>query len=338
MKKDINITEVAKRAGVSIATVSRVINNNGKVKLDTRKKIEAIIEETGYRPNRLARELAEKRTRLIGIITHSIIGEGIPSSIYGISEYVEKENFNIMIACTNGDLASERKNFDMFQSKRVEGILFYTRKFTDEHADMINRLPFPVIVMLQKTNNPDIPAVVFDNYAFASAATERLIELGHRSIVFLGGPKESVNSSEREQGYSDALKKASLQVRQDMIFHGDYSIDDGYQMLARLLKKDLDFTAVVAANDGMAIGAINCLIENNYAVPTDISVIGLDDTTLAKASRPPLSAVFYSYRQLGESGASLLLAQISQESVVEQVVIPYQIKMRASTAQVKKEG
>lgn len=336
MRKDINITEVAKKAGVSIATVSRVINNTGKVKSSTREKIEKIIDETGYRPNILARELAEKRTRLIGIITHSITGEGIPNSIYGISEELESRNFNIMIACTNGNFENEVKNFHIFQSKRVEGILFFTRNFRKEHEEMINRLPFPVIVLLQNTADKKIPYVAFDNFNFAKEATEKLIELGHRNFAFIGGPQDSINSKERYAGFVDALSANSFEINDELLCYGDFSIESGYEITEKLITKNRDLTAIVAVNDGMAIGAINCLVENDYSVPEDFSVIGLDETTLAKASRPKLSGVFYSYRDLGKTGATMLLRKIEEQTFdYEKHIIPYEIRLRESVSLVK---
>ncbi|MEB5482275.1 LacI family DNA-binding transcriptional regulator [Shouchella clausii] len=338
MRKDINITEVAKEAGVSIATVSRVINNPEKVKPSTREKIEKIIEETGYRPNILARELAEKRTRLVGIIAHSIIGEGIPNSIYGISEQLEARNFNIMIACTNGDFESEKKNFHIFQSKRVEGILFFTRTFKKEHEELISRLPFPVIVLLQETEKEKIPYVAFDNFQFAKEATEKLIAFGHQHVAFIGGPKDSTNSQERLRGFLNALETKGLPIGKKQIYNGDYSIESGYEITKQLMMKNKDVTAIVAVNDGMAIGAINCLIANNIRVPDQVSVLGLDDTTLAKASRPALTGVHYSYKELGKKGAMMLLRQIEEQTYrFEKEIIPYEIKIRGSVAQVERK-
>ncbi len=329
MRKDINITEVAKQAGVSIATVSRVINNPDKVKESTRRKIEGIIEETGYRPNILARELAEKSTKLIGIITHSITGEGIPNSIYGISSELESQGFNIMIACTNGELENERKNFYIFQSKRVEGVLFFTRHFKQEHQDLINRLPFPVVVLLQNTEKAGIPFVSFDNFQFAKQATKEMINLSHKNIAFISGPIDSNNSREREEGFKEAMMTESLNHQR--IFHGDYSIDSGYKITEEMMNKDNDITAIIAVNDGMAIGAINCLKDHGYAVPADISVMGLDETTLADASRPKLSGVYYSYQALGIEGAKLLMKQIKNQTFAfEKRIIPYEIRLRDS--------
>lgn len=334
MRKDINITEVAKQAGVSIATVSRVINSPDKVKESTRRKIESIIEETGYRPNILARELAEKSTKLIGIITHSITGEGIPNSIYGISRELESQDFNIMIACTNGDLESERKNFYMFQSKRVEGVLFFTRHFKEEHQEMINRLPFPVVVLLQNTEKAGVPFVSFDNYHFANEATKKIINLGHEQIAFISGPTDSNNSREREAGFIEAMQAKSLNHHR--IFHGDYSIGSGYQITKAMINEATNMTAIIAVNDGMAIGAINCLKDHGYQVPADISVLGLDETTLADASRPKLSGVYYSYQALGTEGAKLLMKQIKHHTFeFEKHIIPYEIRLRDSVTKPK---
>jgi DNA-binding LacI/PurR family transcriptional regulator len=331
MKKDINIKEVARKAGVSIATVSRVFNNSGTVKESTRKKIEAVIEETGYYPNVLARELAEKKTHLIGLIVHSMIGEGIPRMINGVNEMLEDNDYNLLIACTNGILESEIKHFEIFRSKRVEGILFATREFKEEHRDLIQKIPIPVVVLLQRTDKEGISFVTFDNYTFAKDATEKLIGLGHRNFAFIGGPATSVNSRERQLGFRDGLKENGIELDTNLIRNGDFTIESGYQQMEEILAIEKEITAVIAVNDGMAIGALNCIQDHDIAVPNDISVLGLDDTVLAKASRLKLSGVHYSYSKLGKQGAGLLLKQIeSDEALFEEVVLPYEIHLRES--------
>ncbi|WP_332692818.1 LacI family DNA-binding transcriptional regulator [Halalkalibacter lacteus] len=333
MKKDINIKEVARKAGVSIATVSRVFNNSGTVKESTRKKIEAVIEETGYYPNVLARELAEKKTHLIGLIVHNMTGEGIPRTINGVNEVLEENQYNLLIACTNGNIESEMKHFEIFRSKRVEGILFATREFKEEHRDLIKKLPIPVVVLLQRTDQEQISYVAFDNYTFAKEATNKLISLGHKKIAFIGGPVTSVNANERQQGFMDALKENQLKVDNDLNRNGDFTIENGYCQMQEILSFNRDITAVIAVNDGMAIGAINCLQDHDIVVPEKVSVLGLDDTVLAKASRLKLSGVRYSYTDLGKKGAELILQQVeSTEPFFEERLIPYTIYLRESVS------
>ncbi|WP_027417073.1 LacI family DNA-binding transcriptional regulator [Aneurinibacillus terranovensis] len=336
MKKDINIKEVARKCGVSIATVSRVFNNSGPVKESTRKKIEKIIEETGYRPNVLARELAEKKTHLVGMIVHSMIGEGLPRTINGVNDVLQQHDFNLLISCSNGSFESEMKHFEIFRSKRVEGILFATREFKKEHSKIIKKLPIPVVVLLQKTSQEKIPYVAFDNYRFAKEATKRLFELGHSKFAFIGGPVNATNAIERQQGFVHALLESGLEVEEALIKNGDYTIEDGYWKMESLLSEKKELTAVVAVNDGMAIGAINCLQDHGVNVPDEISVLGLDDTVLAKALRLKLSGVHYSYTDLGKVGAEILLKQIeSNELKFEKHLIPYTIHLRESVARVK---
>ncbi|GGD08553.1 LacI family DNA-binding transcriptional regulator [Pontibacillus salipaludis] len=332
MREDINITEVARKAGVSIATVSRVFNNNGPVKESTRKKIEQVIKETGYRPNILARELAEKKTHLIGVITHSILGEGLPNSIKGITHVIEEKGYNLLIGNTDGQIEKEQKHFEIFQSKRVEGVLFMTRHFTQEHRDVIEALPFPVVVLLQPTEDEKISYVAFDEYRFAQEATRYLLDKGHEDFVFIGGPETSANSLRREQGFKNALTSAGYSLDKERIIHEDYSIEAGYEATKRLVKEGVPFTAMIIANDGMAIGAINALQDSGYSIPRDVSIIGLDDTALAKASRPSLTAIHYSYQDLGKEGANLLLDKIESGNVdFSYKVLPYELKKRGST-------
>lgn len=333
MKKDISIVEVAKKAGVSTATVSRVFHNSGKVKESTRKKIEQIIQETGYHPNILARELAEKKTYLVGMIVHDMTGEGMPRAINGVNSVLEKAGYNLLIACTNASFENEQKQFEIFRSKRVEGIIFATNEFRNEHAEIIKKLPIPVISLLQDTEKANIPYVAFDNYQFAKDATQKLIDLGHSKIGFIGGPESSVNGLERFRGFIEALKESGVTVNEDLIVSGNFHIEDGYNKMKTILGQTRDFTAVLAVNDGMAIGAINCLQDHSIPVPEQVSVLALDDTVLAKASRIKLSGVHYSYTQLGEEGAKILLHMVENHKFAfEKCIVPYQINLRESVA------
>lgn len=333
MRKDINIVEVAKKANVSIATVSRVFNNSGKVKESTRRKIEQIIEETGYYPNILARELAEKKTSLIGMIVHNMTGEGMPRAINGVSEVLIKRGYNLLIACTNGVFENEQKHFEIFRSKRVDGIIFATDKFLTAHEKMIKKLPIPVLSLLQVTEKENIPFVSFDNYRFAKEATQKLIELGHSKICFIGGPESSVNGLERFRGFTDALKEAGIKINKDLIINGNFHVEDSYHKMKVILDRNRDFTAVITINDGMAIGAINCLEKHNILVPDQVSVLGLDLTVLASTSRLKLSGVHYSYKTLGKKGAEILLNLIeSEDTLFDKYIVPYDIYLRESVS------
>lgn len=331
MKKDINISEVAKKAGVSIATVSRVFNNSGPVKESTRKLIESIIEETGYLPNILARELAEKKTNLVGMIVHNLTGEGMARTIQGVSDILEEHAFNLLMTCSNGNFESEKKHFELLRLKRVDGILFATRNFTKEHKEIIEKLPIPVVVLLQDTEKEQIPCVTFANYSMAKEAAENLLKLGHRTFAYIGGPEHSANANERKHGVMDALKDADIDINSIPASTGNYHIESGYEEMEDIIKSGKKFSAVIAVNDGMAIGAMNCLMDHGFSIPEDVSVLGLDDTVLAKASRLKLSGVQYSYTKLGDEGAALLLKQIQSEtSFFEKKVIPYKVNLRQS--------
>ncbi|MDV2684082.1 LacI family DNA-binding transcriptional regulator [Alkalihalophilus lindianensis] len=338
MQKDINISEVAKKAGVSIATVSRVFNNSGRVKESTRKKIQAIIEETGYRPNVLARELAEKKTHLIGMIVHSLTGEGLPRAINGVNQVLDENGYNLLIACSEGSFANEKKHFELFRLKRVDGIIFATRQFKPEHAEWIKKLPIPVVVLLQDTQEQEIPFVAFDNKRFAKEATKTLLEQGHQAVAYLGGPENSVNSAERKSGVEEALGEVGLQLDRELIGQGNYLIESGYNEMEKIIQKGKRFDSVIAVNDGMAIGALNCLQDHGFNIPNDVSVLGLDDTVLTQASRLKLSGVHYSYTDLGRQGADMLLRQIGQEEIsFEKIMIPFEVKLR-ETVKNKEKG
>lgn len=325
----INIKEIAKRADVSIATVSRVFNNSGYVKPETREKIEKIIEETGYRPNILARELANKKTNLIGILAHSITGEGIPLSIEGISRCFSEMGYSLMIACTKGIFEEEERYFNIFHQKQVEGIILFTNQLKKEHDEMIKKLPFPVVVVLQDVSDKNLPCVIFDDFNFAYKAAEELIHSGHKDIAYIGGPTQSDNAKRRKNGFVSAMLDHNLEINSSLILEGDFSLQSGYEKMQQIFDLDQKVSSVLVANDGMAIGVINCIFDNGFTVPDDISVMGMDDTALATAARPNLSTIHYSYSDLGEEAGSLLLDLINKKKIrFNKIVIPFQLKKR----------
>ncbi|MBP3039812.1 LacI family DNA-binding transcriptional regulator [Bacillaceae bacterium Marseille-Q3522] len=328
MKKDINIREVAKKAGVSMATVSRVFNNSGPVKESTRKLVERVIEETNYRPNVLARELIDKKTAVIGLIVHDMTGEGIPRMINGVNELLEENGYHLLIASSKGKMELEKKHFELFHLKRVEGIIFATRRFTPEHAAYLKKLSVPVVVLLQDTGNKNISCVTFDNRGLAARSAEVLLEKGHRQFAFIGGPEDSVNAQERKNGFIGKLAEYHCSFDEELFRPTDFYIRSGYLAAEEIITAKKPFTALVSINDGLALGAMNCLLDHGYRIPEDVSIMSLDNTVLSQASRIPLAGVSFSYYDLGKEGASIILHQLqSEEWTCQKRVMPYTVEI-----------
>ncbi|WP_170289373.1 LacI family DNA-binding transcriptional regulator [Metabacillus lacus] len=332
---DLNMKEIAKLAGVSTATVSRVLNHSGKVKESTRKKIEELIEQTGYRPNVLARELAEKKTNLIGLIVHAMTGEGIPKAVNGLNEQLSENGYSLLIAGSNGIFENEMKQIELFRQKRVEGMVFATRQFTEEHEKIMKKLPFPVVILMQDTDSAGISNAGFDNFQLAKEAASSLLSLGHRRFAYIGGPESSDSAVLRENGVKAALKEYGVYLRPALQKRGSYHIGDGYTLMKQILNEQEKPTAVLAGNDGMAVGAVNCLLQHGYRVPEDVSVMGLDDTDLAQASIIPLSGVQYSYTALGREAANMMIQGIEAgELLYEKRILPHNICIRQSVSSI----
>ncbi|MBM7839256.1 DNA-binding LacI/PurR family transcriptional regulator [Alkalihalobacillus xiaoxiensis] len=337
-REEINIKEVAKRAGVSMATVSRVFNNSSYVSEATRKKVEAVIHETNYRPNILARELIHKKTALIGLIVYDLVGEGIPRMVNGISETLEVNGYQLLIATSKGSKEREQNHFNTFLSKRVDAILFSTRSFTNEHAAFIQRLPVPVVVLLQDTKSEPISCVTFDNAGLSYQATKALLKLGHQSVALLGGPANSLTAAERKNGVIQALTDSNLSFQDDLAVATNYHIESGYRETLDLFKKNKPFTAIITVNDGLALGSMKALAELNYRVPEDISILSLDNTVLADASRLRLAGVSFSYEDLGKEGAAIVLSHLKNEdNSTQKLKMPYLLDLAETVAKPKHE-
>lgn len=335
-REEINIKEVAKRAGVSMATVSRVFNNSAYVSEATRKKVETIIHETNYRPNILARELIHKKTALIGLIVYDLVGEGIPRMVNGISETLEANGYQLLIATSKGSKEREDNHFNTFLSKRVDAILFSTRSFTSEHAAFIQSLPIPVVVLLQDTQNEAVSCVSFDNFGLSYQATKALLRQGHQSVALLGGPTNSLTAAERKKGVIQALTDSELPFHEDLYRATDYHIDTGYRETLQLMKTEKPFTAIITVNDGLALGCMNALADLKYGVPEDISILSLDNTVLADAARLRLAGISFSYEDLGREGASIVLTHLkNQDSSTQKLKMPYLLDLAETVSKPK---
>lgn len=330
-----NIKEVARRAGVSISTVSRVINNTTFVSEDVRERVEKIISETGYRPNSLAKELQRNKTNTIGIIMSVEVLElsSIGRTINAISDILKENGYHIMLANSRFNLQEEIENFITFQEKRVDGILYFAANFAKEHYDLLKNYPIPIVIIGQENKYLDFPCVLHDDYYAAKAATEYLIENGHRHIGFIGSPSfDAAVGLTRKNGFETAMNIHGLTLQPNFMASGDFSIKSGYEAMLQIVENsEVPPTAVFATTDYMAMGAMHYLREKGYRVPEDISIIGFDDVDVAAVYNPPLTTIHSDYSAVGQQATRLLLDILHQEDIsIKKYVVGYELKERAS--------
>jgi len=313
-----NIKEVAKRANVSIATVSRVINNTAKVSAEARERVEKVLKETNYRPNSLARELQQKRTNTIGVLmsVYDFDLTSIGKSINAITNILKSEGYNIMLGNSRFHIDEEFEFLRLFQEKRVDGILYFASSFSKKHFEVLENYPIPLVMIGQKYEELDIPYVIHDDYNGAKLATEYIINQGHRKIGYIGCPLYDVAAGVmRKQGYESALKKHGISNNSDYEIEGDFTLESGYKAAELLFNRDIKKpTALFVTTDFMAMGAIRYLNEHGIQVPRDVSVIGFDDVNVSAYYNPPLTTIRTDKEGAGIKASNLLLNILKKQS------------------------
>lgn len=332
------IKDIAKLAGVSISTVSRVINNSAKVKKEVRERIESIIEETGYRPNSLARELLKNKTNTIGVILPRIDLEIFAGAVEGITKQLNEAGYHILLANTREKTEEELEYFKVFQEKRVDGVLWFATGITEEHKKILDKVNYPLVLVGQESKLLDYPCVIYDNYNAARMAVDYLIKLGHRKIGFVGVPEfDEAIGKKRKEGYLNAMQEANLEINENWLSEGTFEYTSGNEAVKKILKDKENLpTAIFAATDRLAVGVMHYLLGAGYKIPEDISVIGIDNLRVSRIYTPELSTISYDYFTSGIYAANLILDRVEKrKSSMRKVVMDYTLEIRSSTKKIK---
>lgn len=345
--KPTTLMEVARLAGVSTATVNRVLKGKGYVSAETRTRIEAAIKETRYRPNALARELRRQRSMTIGHVVSAITANPFFANVArGAEDEALERDFKTLLFNHNGSAERERQGLERLIERRVDAVLF-TVAVARADVEMLMEENIPV-VQIERIATPDAPSVTVDNTVGALQAMRYFVDLGHRRIAFVGGDPEQIYhgeplmravEDERLDAYRAGLAAAGLSLNPDYVRLGQYFRHDdgagvlGYQHMMALFKSRERPTAIFATCDILAAGVLQAIYETGLRVPEDISVIGFDDT-LAINLTPQLTTVAQPMEQLGREGFALALAQIEGQANPASVRLPSRLVKRASAGPV----
>lgn len=303
----VSITDVAKRAGVSVVTVSRVINNVKTVRERNRQKVLKAMEELNYHPNPAARTLASGKTGVIGLTIGNLNDAFLEGVVKSVNARLEDYGYFLALSVVPIGI----KESFLFQEDRVDGIILLCPTDEVEHVLDLKkkRIPF---VLLDNQEEHDVPSVVVDNYKGGFDATNHLVQLGHRRIAHIGGPDMYLSSRERKKGFLDAMKRANLSPF--AIEKCEFSIEGGYNITSKWIKNGTIPSAVFAADDFIALGVINALTNEGLNVPEDVSVVGYDDQVFASQFHPRLTTVKQPEKKIGKEGVDLLVKMINGTS------------------------
>ncbi|ATM95030.1 putative regulatory protein [Yersinia frederiksenii] len=286
--------EVAKKAGVSKATVSRVLSGKGYVSETTKEQVFKAIEETGYRPNLLARNLATNKSECIGLVVTNTLYNGsyFNEILSQAAQKLEQNGRQLVLVDGKHSAEEEQEAIQFLLDLRCDAIIIYPRFLTVDDIDLIiDKYKQPIMVVNRKLRKNHSHCIFCDHKGSSYTATQYLIERGHQDIAFITGSLDSPTAIERLSGYKAALEASSLPVRDKLIAQGKWTPASGAAAIEYLLSSKLPFSAVIASNDDMAIGAMKRLNEVGMKIPEDISIIGFDNIPLAPFLLPPLSSI-----------------------------------------------
>jgi LacI family transcriptional regulator len=334
------ISDVAKRAGVSAMTVSRVVNGTGYTSAETRARVEAAIDELGYVPNALARQLRSKRTKTIALVVADISNPFFTTIARGVEDVAVGHGFSVMYCNTDESEAEEEQYLLMLIERQVDGVLLVPARSSGDSFRLLHDHHMPVVVLDRRIAGRNVDSVRCDSEAGAHALATHLIDLGHRRIAVLTGRRNVSTSVDRVAGCRRALAEAGLELPDELVHWGGFLFGksnqaDGHRMAQEMLEAPgARPTAVVCANNFIAFGAIRALREAGLRVPDDMSVVAFDDLPEEWVSEPFLTCAAQPAYEIGRQAASLLLDQVAgdHEPTGASVMLPFELRIRRSSA------
>ncbi|MBO0789463.1 MAG: LacI family DNA-binding transcriptional regulator [Ktedonobacteraceae bacterium] len=330
---DITIFDVAKEAGVSYSTVSRVLNNKTYVSADKRERVLRAMAQLGYVANIQARSLAGGRTNIVGLLVRGLNNTYIGEIMKGIDNELAQAHYDLMLYTTHRRKTKESAYVTKLTRNVVDGLLLVLPRNADAYIETLQRRHFPHVLVDHEgiSHNILVPSVEATNRKGAYEATSYLLQLGHQRIGFITGKLEMGSAQHRLEGYKAALQDHGLPLDPDLVREGDFLQPQGYTCTQELLALPDPPTAIFASNDFSAFGAMEAVRDQNLHIPQDISIIGFDDIPQAAHVHPPLTTVRQPLEEMGRAAARLLLKYISlPEAPVERIELPTELIIRGS--------
>lgn len=327
-----SIKDVAARAGVSVATVSRVLNNNPRVKPRLRERVLQAVAELDYHPSGIARSMRSQSGRVIGLIISDIQNPFFTALVRAVEDVAYANQYTVLLCNSDEDPQKERLYVDILFQERVAGVIIVpTGK---DCCDLLVQRRIPVVMADRKVPDINIDSVTLDNTAGAYTATAHLISLGHTRIGLVSAPPHASVGLERRQGYERALREHGLPVDESLIRMGNFKESGGYQAAKELLAIKPRPTAIFSVNNLMTIGTLQAIHEQGLRIPKDISVVGFDDMPWLPLLTPPLTVVSQPVYEIGRVAAEILFRRIylGPEEPVQEIILQPEFIVRGSTA------
>ncbi len=338
--KMVTLVDIAQSVGLSVSTVSRVINGKTKqyrISENTKTIVLQAVDKLGYRPNELARGLRLKRTRLLGLVVPDISNPFFAHITHVIQNIVYKAGYSLMVCNTNENILLEKEQIELLRRKGVDGYIIMSVGTDFEHIVELVDLKIPIVLLDRFIDKMDLNSVIVDNYKGAYQAVQYLIKKGHKRIAIIQGLRKTYTNQERLRGYRDALSEANLDIDENLIVGKDFRKENGYIETKFLMNNNNPPTAIFAFSDLITLGVFQALSEENIKIPNDVSLISFDDIDFAPYLVSPLTVVRQPKELMGEIAVKLLIDHIKTNGALEKkkIVLEPKLVIRKSVKQLK---
>jgi DNA-binding LacI/PurR family transcriptional regulator len=327
------IKDVAKRAGVGIATVSRTLHRSSKVSPETAARVLSIIEELGYRPNTNAQSLASGRSHMLGLVVSDLTNPFFPELVKGFEDVALQNGYDVLVASTNYDPARTTQCVHRMIERKIDGLAIMTSEIDPSLTDTFARRKVPLVFLDVGRVGKGVSNVKIDYAGGIIEAVDHLSRLGHRRIAFISGPDRLASARERRDAFLSRLEEAWPSPRREILIEeGNHRVDGGLEAMLRLLQLAPPPTAVIASNDLTAIGAMRAIRQRGLRVPEDISLVGFDDIQMAEFTEPPLTTVRLLRTEVARLACDALVQSIRSHGTGAEFRMSTALVVRCSTS------
>jgi len=333
--KNLNIKDIAKIAGVGVATVSRVLNNQSDVKDETRQKILEVMEQHSYIPNNSARNLKRNTSNNIGVLVKGIHNPFFSKMIKSIEEEIDKEGHSMILHYNDNNNNDIDAAVELIKEKRLKGLICLGGDFENLDKEELVSLKTPIVLastyVIEKANKTMFSSVIIENEASAFKAVDYIASLGHEKIgIITTGEEDRTIGKLRFEGYKKALKKNNIDYNEKFVEIGEYTFESGFNAMNKLLKKQLGITAVFATTDIMAIGASKAILSNGLKIPEDISVVGFDGMDYSLYFHPSITTIVQPVEEMGKKSIDLLFDLLKNKRDHQHIILETVLQERES--------
>jgi LacI family transcriptional regulator len=315
------IYQVSELAGVSLATVSRVMNNNARVSDATRAKVLSAMEQLGYRPNSIAQSLASSRSNSVGILVSELHGPFYGEMLSGIENECRAAGKHVIIAAGHSEEASEKDGIEFLISRNCDALILHVEAVSDDYLIKLATGKLPIVLINRYIPQLAENCISLNNELGGYLATKQLLQQGHTQLAYISGPMWKSDAKDRFAGHLRAMAEQNLTFNPNLFAEGDFRDSSGSACMQQLLSKGLPFTALVCGNDEMAAGAMDVAREHGLQVPQDLSIVGFDNLILARYIYPKLTTIDYPIGEMGRMAARWVLKHIYQQQALQLINI-----------------